>query len=204
MCEVSVAQAGLNIAAIGSTCVTRPCDQLKSTGDVHPGVGGDHEERGRRRGHRDRKPEQPMHARRHPVPPVQIQAHEDRLEEERGPLERERQADDPAGVGHEPGPKQPKLEADDRARHRAHREQHSEHLRPPPGQRAPNRVAGAQVHALGDEDHQRQTDAENRKEQVEAQRGAHLAAAGGQVRNRGDSKHLLRSVAEPRANYYPT
>ena len=61
-------------------------------------------------------------------------------------------------------------------------EQDREHLRPAARERPPHRIAGAQVHALGDEHHQRQAHAEDREEQVEAQRGADLAAAGGEVR----------------------
>ena len=70
---------------------------------------------------------------------------------------------------------------DDRAGRRADREQDREHLRPAARERAPDRVARAQVHSLGHEHHQREPDSEHGKEQVKAERCADLAAAGGEV-----------------------
>ncbi len=55
------------------------------------------------------------------------------------------------------------------------------YLRPASRQRPPNRIAGAQVHALRDEHHQRQANAEHREEQVEAQRGSDLGTASREV-----------------------
>jgi hypothetical protein len=55
-------------------------------------------------------------ARRDPVPAVQIDAEEYRLGEKSKSLERERHADDGAGVSHETGPEKAELEAQHGAR----------------------------------------------------------------------------------------
>ena len=48
-----------------------------------------------------------VHARRRPVPAVDVDADEDRLDEEREALEREREPEDVAEVGHPDRPEQP-------------------------------------------------------------------------------------------------
>src|SRR6185503_15593397 len=114
-------------------------------------------------------------------PAVQVDAEEDRLEEEREALERERQADDPARDVGEARPQQAELEGDDRAGDGADGEEDRERLRPAPGEGAPGRVAGPQVEALGGEHHDRQADAEDREGEVEGQGRAHLRPARDEV-----------------------
>jgi hypothetical protein len=62
------------------------------------------------------------------------------------------------------------------------------------------------VHPLGDEHHERQPDAEDREEQVEAERGADLAAAGGEMGDDGGRwsghSYLLRNIAYTPTVYY--
>jgi hypothetical protein len=143
-------------------------------------------------------------ARGEPVPAVQVDADEDRLEKEGGALQREGQADDGPRVGHEPREQEAQLEADDRARRRAHGKQHAEHLRPPAGEGTPHRIAGAQVHPLGHDHHQRQPDAEYREEQVKAERGAEWLRPAVRWETTAVSsrsiRYLLRTVAH--GDYY--
>ena len=87
----------------------------------------------------------------------------------------------PPANGMKPREQQTQLEADDGPRHGADREQDRERLGPPARERAPHGVAGAQVHALGDQHHQRQPDSEHGKAEVKRQGGAHLGAACDQV-----------------------
>jgi hypothetical protein len=75
-------------------------DQVEPSRLVHPGVGGDHEECPRDPGDHDRDPAQQVGPGRQPVPGVRVDAEEDRLGEERDPLDGKRQAgvppDEPA------------------------------------------------------------------------------------------------------------
>ena len=73
-------------------------------------------------------PGPPVRPRREPVPAVQVEAEEDRLEEERERLQGERRPEDAAVAGHERRPQQAELERQHGAADRADREEHGEGL----------------------------------------------------------------------------
>jgi hypothetical protein len=64
--------------------------ELEAAGDVHPGVGGDDEESGGDGRQRQRESSQPVQPRRDPIPAVEVDAKEDRLDKESEALQRER------------------------------------------------------------------------------------------------------------------
>ena len=103
-----------------------------------------------------------VRARRQPVPAVDVDPDEDRLEEEREALDREAEAEHAAERGGEVRPQQPHLEAEDRAGDHADGEQRDHHPRPAPRERAVQRVAGAQVQPLDEQHHRRERDPEAR------------------------------------------
>ena len=140
--------------------VDRPAiAQIEAAGVVHPTVDRDDEERpGDPRDH-DRNAGEEVPARRQPVPSVDVDRDEDRLDEEGEPLEHEAQPEHVAEGGHETRPQQAELEAEDRTRDDADREQREHHLRPAPRDRAEERVPGTQVAPLHEQDHRRKRDA---------------------------------------------
>ena len=117
-----------------------------------------------------------MHSRREAIPAVDVDRDEDRLEEEREALEREAEPEDLAEAGHESGPQQAHLEAEDRPRYYACGEQREHHLRPAARQRAIERVAGAEVEPLDEEHHRWEGDPEADERDVDRERERlHLA-----------------------------
>src|SRR3954447_11353182 len=153
-----------------------PADEREALRRVHPAVDRDHVERAREPAehHGDAGPE--VRAPREAVPAVDVDGDEDRLDEERDALQREADPEDLAETRHELRPQQPELEAEDRARDHAHREDDQRHLRPALGERLVGRVAGAQVEALDEQEHRREGDPEAHDRNVDGQRQRlHLA-----------------------------
>src|SRR2546425_10611347 len=85
-------------------------------------------------------------------------------------FEHEAQPEHVAEGGHETRPQQAELEAEDRTRDDADREQREHHLRPAPRERAEERVAGAQVAPLCEQNHRRKRDAEADERDVHRER----------------------------------
>jgi len=75
---------------------------------------------------------------------------------------------------HETGPKQTKLEREDRARNRPHRKQNGGALRPPLAEIKIHRLLRPQIHPLSDGHEQRHSDPQRGKDDVEGQRHGHL------------------------------
>ncbi len=111
---------------------------------VHPPVDGDHRGRAEDARRGDDKPAQEVGALGQPVPAVDVDRDEDRLDEEGETLDREREAEDLAELLHELRPQQAELEREDRAGDDADREQDQHHLRPALGHGLVDRVARAQ------------------------------------------------------------
>jgi hypothetical protein len=133
-----------------------------------------------------------MHPWREPVPAVEVDPEEDRLEEEREGLKRERKTDHAPPPAHEPGPEEAEGERQDRPAHRADGEQDPEALRPALRERHPNGVAGAVRPVLRVQEHHGQADPQAREDDVEPQRDRHLDAARLEIRERQDPAHFPR------------
>jgi hypothetical protein len=151
-------------------------DHVEALRIVHPRVDREDEERPREARDDDRYPGQEVHAAREPVPAVDVDRDEDRLDEERDPLQAEGDAEDLAPGGHELRPEQAELEGEDRARDDPDGEEDERDLRPALGQGLVGRVARAEVEALDEEDHRREGDPEAHDRDVHAERERlHLA-----------------------------
>ncbi len=170
--DVRVAEQRLDGIDVGDLAV----DEGEAAGVVHPRVDRQHEQRAGHPREHDRKPAEEVRARRHAVPAVDVDPDEDRLDEEREPLEREAQPEDRAERAHEAGPQQAHLEAQDRAGHDAAGEQRDHDLRPAHRQHAVDLVAGAQPEPLGAQHHRRKRDPEAHERDVDGERQRlHLA-----------------------------
>ena len=90
-----------------------PVDSAKPGWRVHPRIRRDDEHARERAACGNEDTGAQMHAAADPVPPVQINAEEDRLEEEREPLQREGKGDNRARERHEARPQQAELERQD-------------------------------------------------------------------------------------------
>ena len=143
---------------------------------VHERVDQRHEERRRGAADRDHDARRQVQPRRHPAAAVEIDAEEDRLGEEREPLQRERQPDRFAERAHEPRPQQAELERQHRPRHRADREQDAGPLGQPLRQQQVLGIARPPVAHVRDHHQRRQRDARRREHDVERQRHPHLRA----------------------------
>jgi len=137
-----------------------PVDQREPGRVVHPRVDGDHEEGPGDPRHRDGDAAQEMDPGRQFVPAVGVDPHEDRLDEEREPLEREAEAEDVAEVPHPHRPQQAHLERQDRPGDHADREQGQHDPGPPPGDGPVEGVAGTHVPVLDEQDEHREGNAE--------------------------------------------
>ena len=137
---------------------------------VHPAVDGDHRTSSRESRRGDDEAAQEVRPRRQPVPAVDVDRDEDRLDEEREALDREGEAEDLAPTLHELRPQQAELEREDRAGDDADREEDQHHLRPALGERLVDRVAGPQVQPLHEEDDRRERDPEADQRDVDAER----------------------------------
>src|SRR5271156_5567119 len=111
-----------------------------------------------------------MHPRAHAVPPVDVDANEDRLEEERESLKREAETEHVAKRRDEVWPENAKLEAEDRAGHDADGEQREHHLRPAARKRPVELIPGAQVARLCEHHHRGEGDTEADERDVDGQR----------------------------------
>ena len=137
---------------------------------LHPRVHRQDHERARDPRDGDRNAAQEVQSRRQPVPAVDVDRDEDRLDEERDALEREPQAEHRSEPGHEARPQQPHLEAENRPGHHAHSEQREHRLRPALGELPIERVARAQVKPLDQEDKRRERDPEAHDRDVHRER----------------------------------
>ncbi len=170
--------------------------QGEPAGNLHPRVRRDHQHAGRHAAERDRDAGQPVRARREPVPAIQIEAEEDRLDEEGVALERERRSDHAARHRHEARPEQPQLEGERGAGHGADRERQRRRLRPLLRERAVVRAPRAQPQPLRDQHQHGHADAERGEDHVERERDFHLRP------RRGQDIHLSHSWW-PRASVPP-
>jgi hypothetical protein len=144
---------------------------------LHPCVDRDHGEGTGDTGDHDRQAADEVPARRQPVPPVDVDADEDRLHEEREALDGEPETEHGAERPSEARPQQAHLEAEDGAGHHAHREQGDQHPAPALREGSIDGVTGAEVPPLEEKDHQRERhpEADERDVHHERQR-LHLAA----------------------------
>jgi len=155
--------------------------QLKTGWRVHPCVRHHHEYRAQRAAHRDWDGCQPVDHRGQAVPAVQVQAQEDRLDEESKAFGREGQAEDRARERHEPGPQQAELERECRAGNRADCKQDAKGLRPSACEIQPHVVFRPQPQPFGGEHQQRKADAQDREDDMKAKRRAHRRPREGYV-----------------------
>jgi hypothetical protein len=81
MCELSVAQAGLNIAANGSTCVTWPCTTLEADDRAGSSADSEQDREHLRPAARERAPDGVASAQMHPF---RDQHHERQADSEHG------------------------------------------------------------------------------------------------------------------------
>jgi hypothetical protein len=171
---------------------------------VQPRVRGDDAGSTEHRDERDGDASPQVRPRAEPVPAVDVDRDEDRLEEERDRLDVERKAEYVAELAHEPGPEQPELEREDGAGHRADREGHRHDLRPSASQQQRDVVALAHASPVRDQRDRRQRHAERHQQDVEAQREGHLLARGEQVggrlrrQNRYTHSQVIPSTGLPR------
>ena len=121
-----------------------PASRLpEADGGLHPRVRGHDEPRAGGARHRDRNPRQPVLPRREPVPAVEVDAEEDRLDEERERLQGERQPDHRAPAAHQSRPKSPSAKDRTVPDTAPTANSTAERLRPSPRERHPRRVAGS-------------------------------------------------------------
>jgi len=116
-----------------------------------------------------------VHPARQPLPAVQVDPGEDRLEEEEDPLEAERHAQHRAVGAHQPRPQQPHLERQHSPRDRSDGDQHAEDLRPSPRQQHRHLIGAAKTAELGHQNDGREGDPETGQNNVESERGRHLS-----------------------------
>ena len=155
-------------------------------GRLHPRVRGHHEPRARHTTDRHRPSRGPMCPGREPIPTEQVDAKEDRLDEEGERLEGEREADHRAPAPHQPRPEEPKRERQHRARERPHRDEDPERPRPSPAQCHPHCVARPVGSVLREQEHRREADRERREDDVEPERHGHLCSGRLERRQRDD------------------
>src|SRR5882724_468684 len=111
-----------------------------------------------------------MPSRRQSVPTVHVDRNEDRLDEEGEAFEREAEPEDVTERGHEAGPQETELEAEDGAGDHAHREERDHDLRPAPGARPEERIARRQVAPLREQHHRGEGDPEADQRDVHRER----------------------------------
>ena len=156
-------------------------DESKAGRRVHPRIHHHHKDRGSRAACRDQNPRGPMCLRGHALPPVEIDAEKDGFREEGESFEGEQKADDLARPSHEGGPQESELEREHRPGHRADGEQNRRALGPTFCQDEIDGLTGAQPSPFGNRHHERQGNADRRKDDVEAQGHGHLRARGNQI-----------------------
>ncbi len=180
----------LNIARHGWTSTTSPVGGEPEAGRVvHPGVDRHDAEGADHPGDAHRHQHQQVLTRRHPAPAVEVDAEEDRLDEERQPLEGERQPEHVAEAAHQPRPEHSHLEAEHRAGHGTDGEEHGRDLRPALGEHQRDRVVAHDAAAVHHEDHRREGDAEAGQDDVPSEREGHLLAGREETRRLGGRGH---------------
>ncbi len=161
--------------------------QVESGRMVHPAVDGDNRQGSGHAGDRDRDSCQEVRAGRQAVPAVHVDPDEDRLQEEREPLDREPEAEHAPERRHEARPEQPELEAEDRSGDHTDREQRDEDPRPAPRERQVDGVAAAEPEPFGEKHHDGKGDREADERDVHDERERlHLARLERVVLIRGD------------------
>jgi hypothetical protein len=119
-----------------------------------------------------------VHPARQALPSVQVDAREDRLQEEEDPLEAERHAEHRAIGAHEPWPQQPHLERQDGSGDGTDGDQHAEDLRPSPREQHRHVIGTTKAAVLSHQDDRRERDPETRQNDMKPERGRHLCARG--------------------------
>ena len=152
-------------------------DDIEAGGLVHPGVDADDEERRSQRGRGDGNRAEPVRLGRELVPTVEVEAEEDRLDEEGESLQEQGQADDAAGEVHPARPEEAEGEGEDGAGDGADGEEHGGDDGPALGQPEVELLAGAEVEPFSGEEEQGQTDADGGEVDVEAEGHAHEGAS---------------------------
>jgi hypothetical protein len=150
--------------------------RIDAPGPVHERV--HQRDEGRRRGPADRNRDagREVHAGRDLAAPIEVDAEEDRLREERITLEREGDPDRFAERAHEARPQQAELERQHGPRDGADGEQDARPLRELLGQQQVFGIARAPVIEVGQHHESRQRDAGRREHDVKRQRDPHLGA----------------------------
>ena len=155
--------------------------QVESLGLVHPGVHGDHGEGAADPGDHDGNGGEHVRSGREPVPAVDIDGDEDRLEEEEDSLDREADSESVTEPAREPRPEQAELEGEDGARHRADGEEDRDSLRPVARQAKRLRVLLSMAVPLGDQHRGREGHTEAGEHDVEPEGEPHLRAGRQQI-----------------------
>ena len=158
--------------------------EREARGRVHPRVRGDDEEGREEAAEHEWDSAKEVCAWRQPIPPVQVDREEDRLDEEGEPLQAERHTDDAARELHKARPEQTELEGQHGAGDSTDAERHRKGLRPGAGELEIDLVACAQPEALGDHQQRWHPNAEHGEADVERERGAHLDACRHQFSHR--------------------
>ena len=125
-----------------------PADELYAAWCVHERVGGQDRDRAEQARRRQRKAKQEMRPRLEPLPTVEVDADEDRLEEEGKSFDRKADSHRGPEAGHQPGPQEAELEGKDGAGHGPDRELDRHHHGPPAGDLEGDRVFSRQADAF--------------------------------------------------------
>src|ERR1700682_6271625 len=114
-----------------------------------------------------------MFERTEPLPAIEVEPEEDRLDEKGETFSRERKAEDAARERHEARPEESELEGQNRAGDCADGEEDSKRLRPPAGKHHPGFIVSPQGEALSHRHEQWHPNAEDGENDMEPQRGPH-------------------------------
>ena len=120
-----------------------PVGDIKSGGLVHPGVDADDQERRRTGGDQQWDSQYPVPALKDSSPSVNVEAQEDRFDEECDAFEREDESNDAARELYPTGEQESELERDQCPRYCTDGEQQGEYSRPPDRHLAVYLIAGA-------------------------------------------------------------
>src|SRR5262249_32706969 len=146
----------------------------EAAGLVHPRVHRDHRHRPENPGQRDRHPRPPVRPAAEPPPAPEVDPGEDRLQEEKHPLNGEREPQHGPVPAHHPPPPRP-LWTPPRAAPPAPARTHPPPpAAPPPRRPPPPPTPPPQPDELGQQHHRRQRDPQARQDDMEPQRGGHL------------------------------
>ncbi len=148
---------------------------------VHPTVDGEHAERAEHPGDGDRDEGRHVHLGGKSLPPVEVDAEEDGLEEEEDAFEGEGESDHVAEGSHQAWPQQPHLEAEDGPGNSPHCEEDGGRLPPSVRQLERVGVAVAKAASVSEVDQGRKRDTEARQHDVESERQGHQPARSQQI-----------------------